>query len=131
MKKLRVTVNGVAYEVEVELLEDDEVHPAPANRLSYGELVGSAPSVLPRPAPETPGPGERVDTRTVVSPMAGTVRKVNVKAGEQVAEHSVLVVIEAMKMNSNIVSPSAGRVRTVEVEAGATVQQGQVLVTFQ
>ncbi len=130
MKRFRVTVNGVGYEVEVELLEDDEANPSPANRLERRELVSSAQSVLPRTPPPAPGPGERVDRKTVVSPMAGTVKKVNVKPGDTVKANDVLLVLEAMKMNSDIASPSGGRVRSVRIEVGATVQQGQVLVTF-
>ncbi len=131
MKRFRVTVNGVAYEVEVELLEDDEEHAPPANRLRMSELAGAAPGVLPPAREEIPGPGDRIDPRTVVSPMAGTVKKVGVKPGDAVKANQVLVVLEAMKMNSNIVSPSGGRIRTVEVETGAVVQQGQLLVTFE
>ena len=131
MKKFRVTVNGVNYEVDVELLHDDEANPSPANQLSYSEVVASAPSVLQPPAAQAPGPGEKVDTKTVVSPMAGTVRKINVKPGGAVKRNDVLMVIEAMKMNSNIASPSDGKVRSVEITVGATVQQGQVLITFE
>lgn len=131
MKRYRVTVNGIAYEVEVELVEDDEANPPPANQLHYSELVHAAPNVLPRSVPERPGPGDRVDRRTVVSPMAGTVRKINVKPGDTVKENDILVILEAMKMNSNIVSPSSGKIRSVEITVGVTVQQGQVLVTFE
>lgn len=132
MKKYRVTVNGVSYEVDVELLHDEDANPPPANRLQFQELVRSAPATLPpAAAPERPAPGDKVDRRTVVSPMAGTVRKINVKPGDIVRDNEVLVVLEAMKMNSNIVSPSAGKVRGIAVEVGATVQQGQILVTFE
>ena len=53
------------------------------------------------------------------------------KPGDAVKRNDVLMVIEAMKMNSNVASPSGGKVRSVEVAVGDTVQQGQVLVTFE
>jgi biotin carboxyl carrier protein len=59
------------------------------------------------------------------------VTKVNVKPGDQVNENDVVLVLEAMKMESNIASPSAGTVKEVHVHEGASVTQGQLLVEFE
>lgn len=53
---------------------------------------------------------------------------VSVKVGDEVAVNDTLLVLEAMKMESNVASPVAGTVREVCVSAGDGVQAGQVLV---
>ena len=53
-----------------------------------------------------PGTGPR----SIVSPMPGRIVKVLVKAGDTVAAHQGLVVVEAMKMENELRAPRAGRV---------------------
>lgn len=135
MKKLRVTVNGVTYDVEVELLEDDEevdsygfaatniqnIAPPPTAPSS-----GSAPApAAPRPSPATGG-----DSNVLTSPIPGVIKEVKVKVGDAVQENDPLVVIEAMKMDTIISSPVEGKIKEVQVQAGENVQQGQTLITF-
>lgn len=134
MKKFRVTVDGNTYEVEVELLEDDaeggSTYGFPS-ATSAPRPVGPAPSAppaAPRPAPAGPGSGS---SKEVTSPIAGTVIEVKAKPGQKVKENDVLMIIEAMKMNTNISSPDAGTIKAINVEAGQNVQQGQVLVVFE
>lgn len=132
MKKLRVTVNGVSYEVEVEILEDDEessqshsvvASPGPVQPGSPGP---SAPQARP-PIAAAPSAG---DKKELTSPIAGVVAEIRVSAGTVVKENDLLVIIEAMKMNTNIASPVNGKVKEIKVKAGEAVQQGQVLLTF-
>ncbi|RMH74000.1 MAG: acetyl-CoA carboxylase biotin carboxyl carrier protein subunit [Gemmatimonadetes bacterium] len=137
MKKLRVTVNGTTYDVEVELLEDDELGGS-----SYGfpqttgaplpspvsSNVGVPPAAAPA-SPPVPQPGG--NKKELTSPIAGTVVEVKVSAGASVKENDPLVVIEAMKMNTNISSPVSGKIKNVNVKNGDSVQQGQVLITFE
>lgn len=61
------------------------------------------------------------------SPIAGSVIGVSVKVGDEVAVNDTLLVLEAMKMESNVVSPVAGTVREVCVAVGQSVQAGQLL----
>ncbi|MDV7145684.1 biotin/lipoyl-containing protein, partial [Tropicimonas sp. TH_r6] len=63
-------------------------------------------------------------------PLAGTVVSVDVSVGQKVSQGDTLLVLEAMKMNTNIGAPSDGTVTAVNVAAGATVTEGQVLVTL-
>lgn len=142
MKKLRVTLDGVSYEVEVEILEDDDDGMLPA--------IGSTaapPQIAPRPAasttnsaPPAPAPASKPsaapsksgsDKHVLTSPIAGVVVEVKVSVGETVKENDPVLVIEAMKMNTNVSSPVAGRVKEIKVSAGDAVQQGQVLLTFE
>lgn len=141
MKKLRVTVNGVSYEVDVEVLEDEDetnygfpgatgLNP---NRMpTGGNSVNSAPTAAPAPAkPSVPRAPSGDDKNVLTSPIAGVIVEVKVKSGDTVKENDAVVVIEAMKMNTNVSSPVSGTVKDIRVNAGDAVQQGQVLLTFE
>ncbi len=91
---------------------------------------------LPPPVPAPP-PGAAETARLagpadveapVVSPMPGTVIRVEVEPGEAVRPRQPLVVLEAMKMEIPVHSPFGGRVKTVHVAAGERVAGGAVLV---
>lgn len=129
MKRLRITVNGITYEVEVEVLADDDDEPA----LHAPTSVNAVPppqsptrtDSAPKPtSPNPTGPG------VLVSPIAGIVAEIKVNVGDQVKENDPLVVIEAMKMNSNVSSPIAGTIRAINVKVGDSVRQGQPLLEF-
>ena len=66
----------------------------------------------------------------MVSPLAGTIIRIDVQAGQQVNPGDKLLCLEAMKMNTDIVAPGAGTVQSITVEVGASVQEGQVLLTI-
>ncbi|MGQ9481010.1 biotin/lipoyl-containing protein [Chloroflexus sp.] len=128
MKRLRITVNGITYEVEVEVLADDDelaLHaPTSVNAVPPPQSPTRTDSA-PRPtSPNPTGPG------VLVSPIAGIVVEIKVNVGDQVKENDPLVVIEAMKMNSNVSSPIAGTIRTINVKVGDSVRQGQPLLEF-
>ncbi len=63
------------------------------------------------------------------APVPGRVLKVNVEAGAAVRAGDVLLVIEAMKMETPIVAPADGKVVELHVEAGALIDQDQPVVT--
>ena len=132
--KLKITVHGVAYEVDVEVLDaqDEFAAAAPLPQLAHAP-VGAAPAaaaapVPPRPSAHVPG---GAPAGTVASPIAGTVIEVKCKPGEDVSEGQVLLVIEAMKMNTAISAPTAGKVKAVPVAAGDSVRENEVLVEFE
>ena len=114
MKKYRVTVNGTAYEIELE------------------ELTGAAPAAataapVPTPAPAAaPAGGEQV-----TSPMPGNILAVNVKDGDSVKAGQVLMVLEAMKMENEIMCPCDGKIASVNTSKGASVESGTLLCVIQ
>ena len=63
--------------------------------------------------------------------MPGRVVRILAEAGQEVAEHQGVIVIEAMKMQNELKSPKAGRVVRVAVAAGDAVGAGEVLVVVE
>jgi acetyl-CoA/propionyl-CoA carboxylase biotin carboxyl carrier protein len=77
-----------------------------------------------------PAPAAGSAAGSVTVPMQGTIVKVLVKPGDQVASGQPVVVLEAMKMENNIVAEVAGTVREVRVEPGALVGAGDVVAVI-
>ena len=128
--KYKVTLNGRTYEVEVEagkamLLDEYEaIAPAaPAAAAPAAAPVAAAPAAPAAPA--ITGAGEPVN-----APMPGNILKVNVTAGQTVKSGTVLVVLEAMKMENEIMAPKDGTVTQVLVQKGSTVDTGAPLVVI-
>ncbi len=117
MKKYRVTVNGTAYEIELEELTGAAPAPAAAS-------AASAPT--PAPAAAAPAGGEQV-----TSPMPGTILSINVAAGDTVKRGQVLMILEAMKMENEIMCPRDGKVASVNTSKGAAVESGTLLCVIQ
>lgn len=63
-------------------------------------------------------------SNTLTSPMQGTIIKVTVKDGQEVAEGDVVVVLEAMKMEQPITAHKAGTISGLNADVGATVANG-------
>ena len=119
MKKYRVTVNGTAYEIELEELTGAApAAPAP------GAVAPAAPA--PAPAAAAPVGGEQV-----TSPMPGTILSVNVAAGDAVKRGQVLMILEAMKMENEIMCPCDGKVASVNTSKGSSVESGTLLCVIQ
>jgi|TARA_B100000700_G_scaffold91145_2_gene102765 oxaloacetate decarboxylase alpha subunit len=109
-----ITVNGKQYVVEV--AEGGEI----GQVQSQGDAGQSA-----APAAPAASSGE-----TVSAPLAGNIFKVNVKPGDQVAEGDVVIILEAMKMETEIRAASAGTVSAVNVKEGDSVSVGDALVVL-
>ena len=128
--KYKVTLNGRTYEVEVEagkamlLSEYEAVAPAPAAAPAAAP-VAAAPAAAAPAAPVVTGAGEAVN-----APMPGNILKVNVNVGDAVKSGTVLVVLEAMKMENEIMAPKDGTVTQVLVSKGSTVDTGAPLVVI-
>ena len=120
MKNLRITVNGTAYDVQVEELGES------AGTAVQAPASAAAPkAAAPKAAPAPAGAGE-----PVVAPMPGTVLSVNVTNGQSVKSGDVLVILEAMKMENEIKAPKDGTISSVAVSKGESVDTGATLVTL-
>ena len=127
--KYKVTLKGKTYEVEVNqgeamLLDEYEAYaPAPA-----AAPAAAAPAAAPA-APAAPAVAA-VAGEQVVSPMPGTIVKVNVKAGQTVKSGEVLAVLEAMKMENEIMAPHDATVAQVLADVGTKVDTGTPIIVL-
>ena len=127
MKNLRITVNGVAYDVQVEEVNGASVPAAPA--AAPAPAPAAAPAAAPAPAPAAKAP-VAADAEVVQSPMPGTILSVNVKAGDTVKSGDVLFILEAMKMENEIMAPHDATIAAVHVSKGESVESGAALVSL-
>ncbi len=129
--KLKITVDGKVYEVEVEVAEPEPPAPgyvAPAAQTRVPAPVpGNAPPVKPAAAPAPVAD----ESKVCRSPISGVVVRVSAQVGQSIQANDPLLVLEAMKMETVITSPVGGKVARVTVNAGDAVQSGQVLVEFE
>lgn len=103
MKKVKVTVNGTVYEVEIESIE-------------------SGGKSKPAETPTTEG--------GLPSPLAGSVVSIQVQVGQSINEGDLLITLEAMKMNTQIRAEESRKVGRICVSVGQTVQEGQILIEW-
>ncbi|MFT7526626.1 MAG: oxaloacetate decarboxylase alpha subunit, partial [Arenicella sp.] len=66
----------------------------------------------------------------VTAPLAGTVIAVPVVVGQKVSSGDTIIVLEAMKMETNISAPHDGRIADIKTRQGETVSVGDVLLTI-
>ena len=131
--KLQIGIDGKAYEVEVEVVEDDEA-PHPRHDATAYPLIPATVSSMPAAAPKTtapPAPEIGDEGKFCRSPVTGVVIKVNVKPGQQIQANELIMVLEAMKMEANVTAPGAGKVKNVRVAPGDSVKVNQVVVEFE
>ena len=130
MKKYTITVNGTAYEVEVEDL-GGAVASAPK---AAAPKAAPAPAAAPAPkAAAAPAPAAKpvaAGAATISAPMPGKVLEVKVKVGDAVKAGDVIMVLEAMKMQNEIMAPADGTISDVRVSAGQTVGTGDVMIVM-
>ena len=136
MKKFKVTVNGKSYEVDVEELGTAApaapVTPAPA------PVAAASPTPAPTPAPVSaaspavqaapkgPIPDSAVGVK---APMPGKISAIKQESGA-VTRGSVILVLEAMKMQNDIPAPQDGTLTEVRVAVGDNVKTGDVLAVI-
>ncbi|NQZ54044.1 MAG: sodium-extruding oxaloacetate decarboxylase subunit alpha [Piscirickettsiaceae bacterium] len=106
-----IAVNGQSYVVQVN--EGGDI----------SNISTTAPTMMPAAAPTSSG-------EPVTAPLAGTIWKVEVSVGQTIQEGEVLIILEAMKMETQIVAEKAGVISSVSVKPGDTVRVGDLLVSI-
>ncbi|MEK9713208.1 MAG: sodium-extruding oxaloacetate decarboxylase subunit alpha [Thalassolituus sp.] len=116
-----INVDGNEYVVKVNE-GGDVTHLAPVNGapLAFGGDSGSAAA-----APVATGGGEPVG-----APLAGNVWKVLVQPGDVVEEGDVVLILEAMKMETEVRAPKSGTIGSVSAKEGVAVKVGDTLYTI-
>lgn len=108
----------------MEAVEDDE-----PPLTEYAPPHSSAPAAA---QPETRAAGPVAgQIKTCQSPVTGLVVKVNVEPGQAVAAGDLLVVLESMKMETNLTAPRDAIVKSVHAAAGDPVKMNQLLIEFE
>ncbi len=124
MKKFNVTVNGTAYDVEVN--EVKAAAPAAAPKAA----PAAAPKAAPAAAPAAAAAPVPAGAETVKAPMPGKILSVAVSAGQAVKKGETLLILEAMKMQNEIAAPHDAVVSEVRVAANQTVSTGDDMVVL-
>ncbi|GHX76718.1 sodium-extruding oxaloacetate decarboxylase subunit alpha [Vibrio cholerae] len=109
-----VKVDGVVYDVEV----------GPQGQLT--SVVPAGQKAAPKLAVATPTQG----AEAVAAPLAGTIFKIQVEQGDEVAEGDVLIVLEAMKMETEIRAARSGVIQELHVKEGDSVRVGVSLLSL-
>ena len=111
-----VTLNGKKYAVKLDGSK------ATVNGKSYDVAVSAGI--------EEAKSSSSAEGKEVKAALPGNVLRIEVNQGEEVSEGDVLLVVEAMKMETEIKSPFSGTVQSIEVSQGDTVKNGQTLVVI-
>ncbi|MDX1692968.1 MAG: biotin/lipoyl-containing protein, partial [Ketobacteraceae bacterium] len=110
-----VTVGGQSYVVQV---------------AEGGDVSAVTPAAAPATSGQAPAAAPSGGGEAVTAPLAGNIFKVNVKAGDTVQEGDVIVVLEAMKMETEVRAARSGTVGQVAVKPGDSVAVGDTLLTI-
>jgi methylmalonyl-CoA carboxyltransferase 1.3S subunit len=130
--KLQIGIDGRTYEVEVEILQEDGAPRAPI----YGSYPVVPSTIQSTPSrgiePQNNHPDGNLDEAKVCrSPVAGIVIRVNIQPGQKLEANDLLLVLEAMKMETNVTAPGLGTVKAIKVQPQESVKVNQVLVEFE
>jgi biotin carboxyl carrier protein len=119
-RKFRVTVDKETFLVEVEEIIQESI----ASESNIAKATQPIKTVRGR----FEHPESMAEAGVVIAPIPGVVSDLRVSKGDRVEAGSVLLVLEAMKMENEIYSPSDGVVEEIYVEAGQQVSRSERLI---
>lgn len=144
VKKYRVTIDDISYEVSVEALTRNagtNLQPAPKSRkaeeramkreqekLNFTEKKSEREKRTEEKKKTAP---VKEGSQKVLAPLPGNMWKVLTKEGQAVKKGDILFIIEAMKMENEIFAPNDGVIGTVAVTEGSPVNTGDLLCTIE
>lgn len=124
MKKLRISVEGKTYDVEVELLSEDNAVQEPRASVKRSTRVATPVATAKKAVVATNGTGD------VVSPLAAVVVSIDVAIGDTVQAGDAVATLEAMKMNTIVTATTSGSVQSIHVAAGDALEEGQAMLSL-
>jgi methylmalonyl-CoA carboxyltransferase small subunit len=130
--KLKITLEDRTFEVDVEVAEADHAVLPPSYPVGSALLAGQVASV-PVLAPAAAGAAAPVadEAKVCRSPVSGIVVKVLAQVGQTLQVGDSLLVLEAMKMETDICAPLSGKVASIKLKPGDNVQAGEVVMEFE
>ena len=131
LRKFKISIDGTQYLVEMEEVGAPVPTPAdlavPAAAPAPAPAPAAAPEPEPAPAAATPAPaGAHVQG----APMPGTILDIHLNVGDPVKANQPVMVLEAMKMESEIVAEVDGVIASIGVSKGDMVNPGDELFSI-
>ncbi len=144
MKKFDFNINGTDYNVNIKSLEGDlaeiEVNGTPYSVIIKQEIKTTKTPILIRKEPQSKSADKRVlenlspvssgvkpSSRTIKSPLPGSILKVLVAEGDSFKEGDLLMIMESMKMENNILAEKSGKILKICAGVGKAVLQDEEL----
>jgi biotin carboxyl carrier protein len=145
MKNFKFTINGNAYDAEIDNIEDNTAEVS-INGVKYTVEIDrkiqtiktpklirtlAVPSTDSHPSvSKTASPSAPKGTGNIKSPLPGVILELYVKEGDMVKIGQKLLMLEAMKMENNINADKEGRVVSIKANKGASVMEGDILIVI-
>ena len=142
LRKFKISIDGTQYLVEMEEVGAPVATPADAVA-APAAAPAPAPAAVPAPAPEpapaaaaAPAPATPVSdsvpegAHEQAAPMPGKILDIHVGLGDAVEVNQPVMVLEAMKMESQIVAEVAGTIASINVASGQMVNPGDLLFSI-
>lgn len=132
--RLNVKIDGKLYEVDVEAVEPEASVPQTRFYVTGKPTVHAAAPAAAASAPAAVAQTSAVsadESKVCRSPVSGIVIKMAAKEGQGLQTGETIMVLEAMKMETNITAPGAFKIARLLVKEGDSVQSGQALVEFE
>ena len=123
----KVIVNGVEYEVPVEVSDDGKWHATVEGTAFEVEIPDSGPVVKKKRS----GGGKKKKSGTVSANIPGKIVTIEVEVGQEVEEGQVILILEAMKMQNEIQAPVSGTVTSVNCDEGQSIEANVPLVVIE
>lgn len=133
LRKFKISIDGTQYLVEMEEIgapaPTAAPAPAPVATPAPATPAPAAPAPQPEPAP-APAAAPPAGAHVQEAPMPGTILDIHVVVGDTVEVNQPVMVLEAMKMESEIVAEQAGTIASINVAKGDMVNPGDTLFSI-
>ena len=117
IKLYKIKIGEKVYEVELEAVSEKE-----------GKIETEAPKSKEVKEENSPKLAAAEGTAKVEAPMQGLVVSIDVSSGQKVKAGETLIVLEAMKMETNVLAPREGIIDKILVEEGKQVEAGELII---